>query len=68
MNWEKLMRYKLPYFEAVKPMTKANMEQSGCTCIQGHGSLKDAHTGLTGGQTPCEGAATSMLMPTSTTS
>lgn len=44
VNWEKLMQFKLPYFEAVKPVTKANMEQSGCICIQGHGSLKDAHT------------------------
>lgn len=44
VNWEKLMQYKIPYIEAYKPMTKAIMEQSGCTCIQGHGTLKDAHT------------------------
>ena len=44
VNWEKLMQYKMPYIEAYKPMTKAIMEQSGCTCIQGHGKLKDAHT------------------------
>ena len=44
VNWEKLMQYKLPYFEAVKPLTKANMEQSGCVCIHGEGKLKDAHT------------------------
>ena len=44
VNWEKLMQYKMPYFEAYKPMTKAMMEQSGCTCIHGFGTLKDAHT------------------------
>lgn len=44
VNWEKLMQYKIPYIEAYKPVTKAMMEQSGCTCIHGHGALKDAHT------------------------
>lgn len=44
VNWEKLMAYKIPYVEAYKPVTKAAMEQSGCTCIHGHGCLKDAHT------------------------
>lgn len=44
VNWEKLMQYKIPYVEAYKPITKAAMEQSGCTCIHGHGRLKDAHT------------------------
>ncbi|HCN53972.1 MAG TPA: pyridine nucleotide-disulfide oxidoreductase [Prevotella sp.] len=44
VNWEKLMQYKKPYIDAYKPVTKAMMEQSGCTCIHGHGTLKDAHT------------------------
>ena len=50
VNWEKLMQYKLPYFEAVKPLTKANMEQSGCVCIHGEGKLKDAHTVVVDGK------------------
>ena len=50
VNWEKLMQHKLPYFEAVKPVTKANMEASGCICIHGHGTLKDAHTVVVDGK------------------
>ncbi len=50
VNWEKLMQYKIPYIEAYKPVTKAMMEQSGCTCIHGHGSLKDAHTVVVDGK------------------
>lgn len=44
VNWEKLMQYKMPFIEAYKPITKEMMEQSGCVCIHGNGSLKDAHT------------------------
>lgn len=50
VNWEKLMQYKIPYIEAYKPVTKAMMEQSGCTCIHGHGTLKDAHTVVVDGK------------------
>ena len=50
VNWEKLMAYKIPYIEAYKPATKAAMEQSGCTCIHGHGMLKDAHTVVVDGK------------------
>ena len=50
VNWEKLMQHKLPYFEAVKPVTKANMEASGCICIHGYGTLKDAHTVVVDGK------------------
>ena len=50
VNWEKLMQYKIPYIEAYKPVTKAAMEQSGCTCIHGHGCLKDAHTVVVDGK------------------
>lgn len=50
VNWEKLMQYKIPYIEAYKPVTKALMEESGCTCIHGHGKLKDAHTVVVDGK------------------
>ena len=50
VNWEKLMQYKIPYIEAYKPVTQALMEESGCTCIHGHGKLKDAHTVVVDGK------------------
>ena len=50
VNWETLMQYKTPFIEAYKPFTKATMEQSGCTCIHGQGTLKDAHTVVVDGK------------------
>ena len=50
INWEKLMQYKIPFIDAYKAVAKPMMEQSGCTCIQGHGCLKDAHTVVVDGK------------------
>ncbi len=50
VNWEKLMQYKIPYIDAYKPMTKSSMEESGCVCIHGNGTLKDAHTVVVDGK------------------
>ena len=50
INWEKLMQYKTPFIDGYKNVAKPMLEQCGCTCIQGHGSLKDAHTVVVDGK------------------